>query len=131
MVGATLMCLALNIYFEARNESLAGQFAVAEVTINRVNSKYYPDDVCKVVYQKGKSACAFSWTCDGISDTPYEKEAYRKSLSIAKRFLENEKYISVVGDDALFYHNTSVKPYWLSDVKQIKIVGNHVFYRKK
>ena len=125
------MCLALNIYFEARNESLAGQFAVAEVTINRVNSKYYPDDVCKVVYKKGKSACAFSWTCDGISDTPYEKEAYRKSLSIAKRFLENEKYISVVGDDALFYHNTSVKPYWLSDVKQIKIVGNHVFYRKK
>ena len=131
MVGATLMCLALNIYFEARNESLAGQFAVAEVTINRVNSKYYPDDVCKVVYQKGKSACAFSWPCDEISDTPYEKEAFRKSMSVAKRFLKNKEHLSVVGDKALFYHNTSVKPYWLSDVKQIKIVGNHVFYRKK
>ena len=90
MVATALVCLALNIYFAARNESLAGQYAGAEVTINRVESKYYPNDVCKVVYQKGKSACAFSWTCDEISDTPYEKDAFRKSMSVAKRLLKNK-----------------------------------------
>ena len=131
MVATALVCLALNIYFEARNESLAGQFAGAEVTINRVESKYYPNDVCKVVYQKGKKSCAFSWTCDGKSDVPYEKKAFRKSLDIAKRYLEEGKYIKVVGSDALFYHNTSVKPYWLSDVKKIKVVGNHIFYERR
>jgi N-acetylmuramoyl-L-alanine amidase len=49
MVATALVCLALNIYFEARNESLAGQFAVAEVTINRVESKYYPKYFCKAI----------------------------------------------------------------------------------
>jgi spore germination cell wall hydrolase CwlJ-like protein len=101
------------------------------VTINRVESKYYPNDVCKVVYQKGKKSCAFSWTCDGKSDVPYEKKAFRKSLDIAKRYLEEGQYIKVVGSDALFYHNTSVKPYWLSDVKKIKVVGNHIFYERR
>ena len=54
MLKTALMCLALNIYFEARNESIAGQIAVAEVTLNRVASKNYPNNVCGVIYQKGK-----------------------------------------------------------------------------
>ena len=75
-------------------------------------------------------SCAFSWTCDERSDVPHEKKAFRKSLDIAKRYLEEGQYIQVVGSNALFYHNTSVKPYWLSDVKKIKVVGNHIFYER-
>ena len=36
-----LQCLALNIYHEARSESLAGQYAVADVVLNRVESPMY------------------------------------------------------------------------------------------
>src|SRR3954453_10045701 len=63
-----IACLALNVYFEARGEPEAGQYAVAEVTMNRVASPYYPDTVCDVVYQKnwdsirGRYVAAFSWT---------------------------------------------------------------------
>ena len=45
--SAGLFCLALNVYFEARSEDLASQYAVAEVTLNRVASPDFPDDVCE------------------------------------------------------------------------------------
>jgi len=71
-----LTCLAKNIYFEARNEPFAGQFAVALVTLNRVNDTAFPDTICKVVYQgihttdgfPKRDRCQFSWYCDGASD---------------------------------------------------------------
>ena len=38
-------CLAKNIYFEARNEPFAGQFAVALVTLNRVHDTAFPNTI--------------------------------------------------------------------------------------
>lgn len=70
-------CMADNIYFEGRNEGMAGQMAIALVTINRVESKYYPNTICEVVKQGPKYKntglpvrwrCQFSWYCDGRSD---------------------------------------------------------------
>ena len=49
------VCLAKNIYFEARGESLAGKLAVAKVTLNRTKHEDFPDSVCKVVYQPSLS----------------------------------------------------------------------------
>ena len=46
-----LYCLAKNIYFESRNQPKLGQIAVAQVTMNRVNSPKFPDSVCGVVQQ--------------------------------------------------------------------------------
>src|SRR5207302_4063188 len=63
-----LACLARNVYFEARGEPAAGQYAVAEVTMNRKSSRLFPRTVCAVVYQKdwdpllGRYVGAFSWT---------------------------------------------------------------------
>ena len=129
-----VLYLALNIYHEARNEPLQGQIAVAEVTLNRVESSYYPDTVKGVVLQSGKTSGAFSWTCDGKSDKPHEEKAWEKSIQIAETMYDaymEEARVTVVGKDALFYHATYVKPYWLSDVSRIKKVGRHIFYAKK
>src|SRR5690625_3991404 len=41
-------CLAEAMYFEARGEGLAGQVAVGEVILNRVDSSRYPNSVCDV-----------------------------------------------------------------------------------
>ena len=43
-------CLAENIYFEARSDSVAGQAAVADVVINRMFDSRYPDTICGVVH---------------------------------------------------------------------------------
>jgi len=58
MLAAT--CLALNVYFEARSEAVNAQFAVAQVTMNRVLSNKYPDTVCGVVCEKNKRGDARS-----------------------------------------------------------------------
>lgn len=46
-----LKCLAQAIYYEARGEPLPGQIAVAEVVLNRADSKRYPSSVCGVVFK--------------------------------------------------------------------------------
>ena len=38
-------CLALNIYYEARGSNFADQVGVADVVLNRVNDRRYPDTV--------------------------------------------------------------------------------------
>ena len=73
-------CLAKNMYFEARNQGLAGQLAVSLVVMNRVEDDRFPETICGVVEQgpiskwwlekKGKvvpikNRCQFSWFCDG------------------------------------------------------------------
>ena len=128
IVKGALLCLALNIYHEARDQSTAGQLAVAQVTVNRVESKHYPNTVCDVVYQKGKSICAFSWTCDGASDTPHEKKAWEKSQYLASMMLDDNNNIDVV-NGATHYHTTSVNPYWADSLRVVKRVGDHIFYK--
>ena len=59
-----LACLVTAIFFEARDQPLMGQYAVAEVVMNRVASVKYPDDICSVVFQRKQ----FSFTHDGLSD---------------------------------------------------------------
>ena len=50
MISA-ITCMAVAIYFEARNQPIAGQLAVAHVISNRVASRHYPDTVCEVIQQ--------------------------------------------------------------------------------
>src|SRR5438309_407628 len=66
-------CLARNIYFEARGEPAAGQYAVAEVTMNRKASRFFPRSVCAVVYEKR----AFSWTDSAALPEPTGEEWVR------------------------------------------------------
>ncbi len=61
-------CLANAVYFEARDEPVRAQIAVAQVVMNRVFSPFYPKTVCGVVYQNAGRhlACQFTFACDGM-----------------------------------------------------------------
>jgi len=95
---ADALCLQKNAYFEARNQSDAGMVAVTHVVLNRVASDRFPDTVCEVVEQGHMSKwwkdnhdrdvpvrhkCQFSWFCDGLSDEPKEKEAWKHAQRVA------------------------------------------------
>jgi spore germination cell wall hydrolase CwlJ-like protein len=124
LVGsAGLFCLALNVYFEARSEDVIGQYAVAEVTLNRVASDRFPDTICEVVWQRKQ----FSWTHDGKSDRPRDQKAWRRAVAVAAYALEDDGH-EVVGD-ALYYHADYVRPYWASSYDVVGKVGRHIFYR--
>jgi len=45
-----MMCLAAAIFFEARDQPIDGQRAVADVVMNRVESNRWPDGICGVVF---------------------------------------------------------------------------------
>ncbi|MEM7269729.1 MAG: cell wall hydrolase [Pseudomonadota bacterium] len=127
--GAEWQCLAEAIYFEARGESTRGQVAVAEVILNRVDSKRYPKTVCGVVTQgTGKlNRCQFSYTCDGIPEVIREKQAFLKAAKIAKLMLEGRA--RVLTGKATHYHTTAVSPRWSRKLTRTALIGDHIFYR--
>lgn len=129
MINAVLMCLALNVYHEARGDSDVGQYAVAHVVMNRVAHEKWPNDVCSVVkqgYRKGRTNCQFSWYCDGKSDKPYEPEPWAKAILIASEVLSGEATDTTKG--ATHYHAHYVNPWWASYLTRTKRIGVHVFY---
>ncbi|QTD31478.1 cell wall hydrolase [Pseudomonas fluorescens] len=119
MVQSALLCLALNIYHEARGEPTKGQIAVAMVTMNRAEWK--ARNVCEVVYEPNQ----FSWTRKR-DHTPQEQEAWAKARRIARNVVEREHKDETRG--ATFFHTTSVKPRWRHAFKRTAKIGNHLFY---
>ena len=137
MISAAVMCLAMNIYHEARSEPLAGQLAVGYSTMNRVSDERYPDTVCEVVYQAKYNAwddknpirhrCQYSWFCDGMSDVPTDDQAMMDSTILAQKIYYG------VGIDfsggATHYHATYVNPFWASDMEVVLTINQHIFYK--
>tara|TARA_A100001515_G_scaffold51860_2_gene40917 strand:+ start:217 stop:636 length:420 start_codon:yes stop_codon:yes gene_type:complete len=137
MFEAAIMCLALNIYHEARDQPFIGQVAVAQVVMNRVRDDRYPDDVCGVVYQGPtyswkpnfpvRNRCQFSWYCDGKSDKTPDTEAFEIAKMIAVGVYNGNLGDFVEG--ATHYHATYVLPEWAETKYKTVQIGEHVFYR--
>jgi len=125
---ASWQCLTEAIYFEARGESLKGQFAVAEVILNRVDSPLYPGSVCGVVKQRGGGGCQFSYVCDGRADRMRENEASDRAARIARAMLDGEPRLLTEG--ATHFHTLSVNPGWSKRFAKTAAIGAHVFYRQ-
>lgn len=120
-------CLTKALYFEARGESLKGQFAVAEVILNRVASKHYPNSVCGVVQQGGKGACQFSYHCDGVRDVMREQGAANLAGKIARLMLDGAPRQLTYG--ATHFHTRAVKPSWSRKFERTASIGAHLFYK--
>jgi spore germination cell wall hydrolase CwlJ-like protein len=122
-------CLAEALYHEARGESVKGQFAVAEVILNRVASPLWPSTVCKVVNQgTGRlHQCQFSYTCDGRSDAISERRDTKRVGKVARLMLAGAP--RVLTDGATHYHTTAVSPRWARSFPNTGQIGAHLFYR--
>jgi spore germination cell wall hydrolase CwlJ-like protein len=117
--------LALNIYHEARGESVQGMLAVGTVTLNRVESSKYPNSIESVVKQNKQ----FSWFNDEYSDVPSDVTAWNTSKHIAEILLTNNNLkIRSQLDGVLHYHASSVKPMWAKNMDKREKIGNHIFY---
>lgn len=125
-------CLAEAIYFESRGEPKRGQIAVAQVIINRVFSGYYPNDVCKAVYQNAHRhlACQFTFACDNVKDVIREPDMWVQAKQIAADILDGKLWLDSVGR-ATHYHAYWVRPNWISEMRQLDKIGVHTFYRPR
>nr|WP_245897780.1 cell wall hydrolase [Pseudoprimorskyibacter insulae] len=127
--GREWECLAEALYFEARGETVKGQFAVAEVIMNRVDSQRFPNSVCGVVNQGTgrKFACQFTYTCDGRAEVINEPGAFDQVGKVAMVMLSGAPRPLTKG--ATYYHTTAVKPSWSSRFAKTATIGVHQFYR--
>ncbi|KUJ85664.1 hydrolase [Ruegeria marisrubri] len=122
-------CLAEALYFEARGESVKGQFAVAEVILNRVATSRFPDTLCGVIKQgTGKKyQCQFTYTCDGLKEVIREKKAYERVAKVARLAIDGA--VTDLTDGATHYHTKAVRPSWSRVYKETARIGVHIFYR--
>ena len=135
-------CLAKNMYYEARNQGLAGQLAVSLVVMNRVKDSRYPNTVCGVVEQGPtreswkkngtfypiKNRCQFSWFCDGKSDDPKEPTTYKRLLDLALVLVYDDIQIVDFTEGATHYHADYVYPRWRDLSAKITKIDRHIFY---
>jgi len=128
-----IQCLAQNIYWEAASEPFEGKVAVAQVTMNRMNSGKFPDTVCGVVQQRNvfynKVVCQFSWFCESTYKTrPVHPRMWEESEAVAKKvLLEGFRLDSL--KEAMYYHADYVDPKW--NKERINKIGRHIFYKER
>jgi N-acetylmuramoyl-L-alanine amidase len=116
-------CLATNIYHEARGESFEGQQAVAHVTLNRVESAWFPNSVCGVVFQPAQ----FSWTNAPVGPIS-EPAAFENALLIAVGAMTGMSEDPT--DGAMFYYvQTKASPHWSLSMQTTAVIGHHTFKR--
>lgn len=118
-----MACLVEAIYFEARNQPTIGQVAVAQVILNRVESKRFPDSICTVVNQPRQ----FSYRYDVPVLRYSDKIAYRKAMQIAETTYFD--MIFDITDGATMYHATRILPKWdWTKLTETVTINDHVFY---
>lgn len=105
--------IASTVYAEARGEGERGMRAVAHVIYNRAKEKGISP--CIVVRQPKQFA----------RGAPKPKD---KMWQIAKRISINPGVDVTKG--ATYFHNLTVRPYWIRSLKVSYTWGNHIFYRK-
>ena len=138
LLETAFICLALNTYHEAKNQSMIGQVATAQVVMNRVADSRYPNTVCEVVKQgpkyKGSDVpvrhkCQFSWFCDGKSDEPkLDSKEWFKAKDYARIVLSGRIALDVT-EGATHYHATYVRPSWANTKTRTTRIESHIFYR--
>ena len=142
LLETAFICLALNTYHEAKNQSMIGQIATAQVVMNRVADDRYPNTVCEVVKQGPhrpswenpekeypvRHRCQFSWYCDGKSDVPKNEKAWKKAQDVAFLVLYNRINLDVT-EGATHYHATYVRPAWARTKTRTTRIEKHIFYR--
>ena len=142
LLETAFICLALNTYHEAKNQSLVGQIATAQVVMNRVEDNRFPNTICEVVKQGTtrpswedpekeypiKHRCQFSWYCDGKDDTPKNEKAWKKAQEDAFLVIYDKIKLDVT-EGATHYHATYVRPSWAKTKKRTTRIEKHIFYR--
>lgn len=118
-----LSCLSEALYHEARGEGARGQAAVAEVILNRVDSRRFPRTVCGVVNQPSQ----FSYTIGGRKPIR-NKAAYLRARAIAENALAGAPRVLTGG--ATYFHTPAVRPAWSRRFQRTVRIGQHIFYRR-
>ncbi len=126
LIQGAILCLAMNIYHEARGEPIKGQIAVGTVTMNRAN--WDVKEICPVVYAPNQ----FSWTSfkkNPYGHPPHDDKSWQRARQLAKNIVDGK--VKDVTYGATFFHTNNVRPVWRHAFQRTVVIGNHVFYASR
>ena len=114
-----LLWLTLNVYHEARSESMISQMAIVHVTLNRAFAQGRPvKDIITQAHQ-------FSWTTTKQSYVPDDPKAFMQCLQSVYAALQTDDMTK----GATHFHSDRINPGWTSEYTYITHFGSHQFYK--
>lgn len=126
---ADSLCLSTTLYLEARDQSVQGQQAVAEVALRRRDSGLWGDTVCDVVTARKQFAPTIVSPRTRLSNT----EAWAESVTIALEAQRNWELPpgerkEIVPGASHFLAHAIASPSW-RNAYQVATIGDHTFLR--
>lgn len=114
------ICLAQNLFFEAKNEPMSAIEAVAATVFNRMSMKYYPSSVCGVVY----APYQYSWT---LTPSNWQRMPPSAFIVMANHMLQNRAILQEMYP-VTHFHRVDIKPRWAVTMNYMMTIGQHKFY---
>lgn len=120
-------CMSEAIYFEARDQPIDGQAAVAVTILNRVNSSRFPNTICGVIHQYKQ----FSYTLKPLQE---RNKALRSNNTIDKVSLDLSVKVALQAvsggfdgmHESTHYYNPSLaNPKWAKSFKYSFLIHDH------
>jgi spore germination cell wall hydrolase CwlJ-like protein len=127
--AADSLCLSTTVYLEARDQTLPGQQAVAEVALRRRDSGLWGDNLCDVVTARSQFAPAIVSPDTHLYNTEAWAEAVTVALEAGRNWTlpEGERREVVPGASHFFAHNL-VSPSW-RNAYRVAVIGDHSFLK--
>ena len=127
--AADSLCLSTTLYLEARNQSVLGQKAVAEVALRRQDSGLWGDSMCQVVTARKQFAPTLVSPQTRLGNT----EAWAQAVTIAIEAEQNwalptgQRKEIVPGASHFMAHDVA-SPSW-RNAYQVATIGDHTFLK--
>ena len=127
--AADSLCLSTTVYLEARNQSVRGQQAVAEVALRREESGLWGDSMCEVVTARKQFAPTILPPRTRMDNT----EAWTRAVSVAIESEQNwalpaGQRKEIVPGASHFAAHAIASPSW-RNAYQVATIGDHTFLK--
>lgn len=122
------LCLATTLYLEARDQPVAGQRAVAEVALRRMDSGVWGESLCEVVTARSQFAPTLVHPNYRLRNARAWERAVDLAFEAQREWARGagERKEFVPGASHFAAHNL-VSPAWANE--PVAVIGDHSFYR--
>lgn len=127
--AADSLCLSTTVYLEARDQSLRGQEAVAEVALRRLDSGIWGENLCEVVTARRQFAPSLVSPNTNLGNP----DAWARAVDVAMDSERNwalppNRRREIVPGASHFAASAIASPSW-RNAYQVATIGDHTFYR--
>ncbi len=127
--AADSLCLSTTVYLEARDQTVRGQQAVAEVALRRLDSGLWGDSMCEVVTARKQFAPSLVPAGTRLKNDDAWAASIKVALGAERNWaLPPGRRKEIVPGASHFAAHAIASPSW-RNAYQVATIGDHTFYR--